>query len=98
MKQAIALALALALALSVCARAGVSSGDGVDGGLWRSGRSVGRALCAPQRLCTCATKIAALAAAVGVVYNSTGTVTCFDINPADFLNCADITGCGAGYC
>lgn len=40
--------------------------------------------------------IAALGAAVGVMYNSTGTNSCFDIVDGDFLNCADITGCGTG--
>lgn len=40
--------------------------------------------------------IAALGTAIGVIYNNTGTNSCFDINANDFLNCADITGCGSG--
>jgi len=37
----------------------------------------------------------AMASALAVVYNET-VKGCFDINASDFLNCADVTGCGTG--
>jgi dipeptidyl-peptidase-2 len=54
-----------------------------------------------QLLCDCVVRecvllpCQALASALAVVYNETAK-GCFDINAADFINCADVTGCGTG--
>ncbi|KAM9446192.1 dipeptidyl peptidase 2 isoform 1-T2 [Clarias gariepinus] len=40
--------------------------------------------------------LSALRDAVGIVYNSTGTQTCFDVYSL-YVECADPTGCGLGF-